>query len=160
MATWQDYSIPIVRTLISDSVTSTSYSDSRLEETLVHCAFIINQIVDFEYDYTVNIAETSITPDPIANTDNDFIMLMSLKAASIILQSEVKTMAAQSYRITDGPSTIDVTGVYKATKELADQMTEDLKMALLQYQIGNSKAGQAILGPYTQQIIANGYTFY
>lgn len=158
--TWQDEAIPILRTLIGD-FDGTSYATSRLETILVHAAYYINTRVDFEYDYVVNAAARTISPDPSDNTDKDFINLMTIKAAVLVLGSEVKTAAAQSYRISDGPSSIDTSASFKAKKEFYDKMSQDFEMAVLHYQAGNGKAGQAILTPYTQEINGNtGYTFY
>lgn len=160
MATsWQDEATPLLRTLIGD-FDGTLYSASRLETILIHAAHFVNSRVNFDYSYVVTVATRTISPDPTTNTDKDFINLMAIKAACLVLASEVKTAAAQSFRISDGPSSIDTSGAYKAKKEFYDKMCQDFDLAIFHYQAGNSKAGQAVLTPYTQLVSDSGQTFY
>lgn len=152
---WYETAIPLLRALIDDLGSPSTYSDSRLEELLVYAAFFINRQVDFDQTYTIDVTTTSISPSP----DKDFINLMVLKAATIIFRGEVKVAASEAFRVVDGPSSVDTSLSYEAKKKLADIMEDDLAKAILQYQLGNSNAGKAIITPYTQPNI-NIRTFY
>jgi hypothetical protein len=101
----------------------------------------------------------SLSPDPTTTSPKDdwFINIVCLYAASIILNSEAKTLAAQAYRIKDGPSSIEIGDSYKATKEMADDMAERVDIAIMQMKAGDSVGAQAILTPYTQEGSADGF---
>lgn len=153
---WQNEMVRILRFMIGD-VDATSYSDSRLEETLLVSAQLQADI-DYQQDYTIDVDSLALTPDPTSSNpkDNWFITIVCTKAAAIILHSEAKTLAAQAYRIKDGPSSIDVSSVYQAIKKMADDMNDKLALAIMQYKAGDSVGAQAILTPYTQEYISSG----
>lgn len=150
---WQPEMTRILRHIIDD-IDGDLYSDARLEELLLVSSQLMLTQVEFENTYTIDVERATLTPDPteLTTKDNDFINLVVVKAAVVILRSELKTHAAQAYRIVDGPSTIDVSQVFKSKSELYDKMKEDLDLAILQYQIGNGSGGQVILGPYTTSL--------
>ena len=113
--------------------------------------------IDFDKTYTIDVDSLILTPDPTATTKDDwFINIVCVKAACIILGSEAKTLAAQSYRIKDGPSSIDITAAYQGLRQLYKDMCDKLAHMILEYKAGNSVAGHAVLTPYTQERIADG----
>jgi hypothetical protein len=155
---WQNEIVRMVRFLIND-IDATSYSDDRLEETVLVSAQLLISGVDFDNTYTVDVDTLTLSPDPTTLTtkDNNFINLLAIKTACIILGSEAKTLAAQSYRIKDGPSSIDISMAYQATKQLYTDLCDKLDKMILDYKAGNSVAGQAIITPYTQDGINQGF---
>ena len=155
--TWQNEMVRVVRYLIND-IDATTYADSRLEETILVAAQLQYASIDFPHTYTIDVDSLTLSPDPTEATPKDdwFINIVCVKTACIILQSEAKTLAAQSYTIKDGPSSIDVKGVYTATKQLADDMCDKLAYMIMDYKAGSSPAGHAILTPYTQERLSEG----
>jgi len=154
--TWQNEMVRILRFLIYD-IDAATYTDARLEETILVAAQLQYTSVDFDKTYTIDVDTLVLTPDPTAATKDDwFINIVCVKAACIVLHSEAKTLAAQAYRIKDGPSSIDVGGAYKATKQLADDMCDKLARMIVDYKVGNSVAGHAVLTPYTQERLSAG----
>lgn len=149
---WTNEIVRIVRFLIND-ITSATYSDDRLEETILVAAQLLLDTMDFNNTYTVDVDTAVLSPDPTTLTtkDNMFINALALKTACIVLGSEVKTLAAQNYRIKDGPSSIDSTMAYQATHQLYKDLCDKLEKFLFDYRAGNSIAGQAILTPYTYE---------
>ena len=149
---WQNELVRIVRFLVND-LNAESYTDERLEETILVAAQLISCSMDFANTYTIDVDSLVLSPDPTSTNPKDdwFINVVVMKAACIILGSESKTLAAQSYRITDGPATIDIQGAYKATKEMYDSCSLKLEKMILDYRCGNSIAGQAVLTPYTHE---------
>lgn len=147
---WQNEMTNLVRNLINDPEGDT-YSDARVEQVILVGAQLLLNRIDFPNEYTIDVDLLSLTPDPTTTSpkDNDFINLVSMQAALIFLKGEAKTLAAQSYRITDGPSSIDVSNAYKAVQEQAKELQEMLDWAIVDYTAGNSNGGQAILTPYT-----------
>jgi len=155
---WQNEICVIIRHLISDLDSSDqTYSDSRLEETIVVAAQLLMEQIDFENTYTIDADSLSISPDPTTagSKDNSFINFVSVKAAIIILRGECKKYANQSFQIKDGPSSISVSDVFKNTKVMLDDMEQALAMAMIQYRIGNARAGVAILTPYTTSLVGS-----
>ena len=150
--TWENEIVRIVRFLVND-LESESYTDSRLEETILVAAQLLLATMDFDHSYAVEVDCASLTPDPTLTSpkDNFFTNVLALKTACIILGSEAKTLAAQSYTIKDGPSSISITGAYQATKQLYTEMCNKLDKVIFDYRAGNSIAGQSVLGPYTQE---------
>jgi hypothetical protein len=154
---WQTEIVTIVRHMIND-IDAAVYNDERIQETIIVSTTLLLPRVDFSHDYSADVDLLSLSPDPTQVTpkDNDFIRLVSLQTASFILNCEVKTMALQAIKIVDGPSTVDVTGAYKALKELADKYQKDLDAAVMDYQAGNSVGAGAVMTPYTVDSVAFG----
>jgi hypothetical protein len=146
---WQNEITNIVRNLINDPDGDT-YADSRVEQVILVAAQLLLNKVDFSNTYTIDVDLLSLSPDPttVSPKDNDFINLVSIQAAVIFLKGEAKTLGAMSYKVTDGPSSIDVSAAYKAVQEQAKEMQDLLDWAILEFGTGNS-GGQAILTPYT-----------
>lgn len=148
---WQN-TIPImVRYLINDVDSSNyTYTDARIEKTVVVGAQFVGMELEFSNSYNIDIANDTITPDPTdpATRDDSFINLAALKAACIIIGSEIKTESANAISIKDGPSAIDLRGVSSTLailyKDLCDKyqaMADDYKFT--------GDTGQAVLGPYS-----------
>lgn len=146
---WQNEIVRVVRFLIDDIDCST-YTDDRLEETVIVAAQLSQLEIDYDTTYSIDVDELTISPDPTSPRDDSFINLVSMKAACIILSAEAKAATGQAVKVTDGPSTIDMTLVYKAKQERAKDVCDAYKQAVLQYQAGTRSVGEAIIGPYTQ----------
>lgn len=150
---WSDEMVPVVRVLINDLGSPTTYTDSRLEEVIVVAAQLLLKEIDWDKTYVISISASSITPDPTSDARDDaFINLVCLKAASFIYDSEAKTASVMGIRITDGPSTIDISGRLSSSLALSEKFREDFRRAKIEYLAGNSRAGHAILTPYTNRI--------
>lgn len=128
-----------------------TYTDDRLTRLLIVSALQLTQEVSFDTSYTVDISLSTITPDPSdADTkDNAFINLLCLKAASILLDSEVRYYSLDTIRVSDGPSSIDTTSRSTFVKEAAKLMSTRYNQTKILHQTGN--AGAAILTPTTVQ---------
>jgi hypothetical protein len=101
----------IVRTLINDLGDQPVYSDSRLLQVITVAAKYVQFDVSLDNTYTINVVNSSISPDPTANDDSIFISLVSLKAACIIDQSTLRTRAAlEGIRAALGPAQLSVAG--------------------------------------------------
>lgn len=101
----------IVRTLINDLGDQPTYSDSRLLQVITVAAKYVQFDVVLDHPYTVNVVNSTISPDPTADDDSIFISLVSLKAACIIDQSALRTRAAlEGIRAALGPAQLSVGG--------------------------------------------------
>lgn len=149
--TWQNEMTRIVRYLIND-IDSTTYTDGRIEETILVAAQLLIDRLDFDKSYTVDVDTLLLSPDPTETTkDNFFINIVSLQAACIVVGSEAKTLAAQSARIKDGPSSIDLSAAYTSVRQMYRDYCDKLEKMILDHNAGNSLAGQAVLTPYTYE---------
>lgn len=147
---WQSEMNTIVRYLVDDTDSSNfTFSDERVETTILVAAQLVRKELDFNSDYTINIDGTTITPDPTDDPrDENFVNLVSLKAACIILNSQYKTNSLNAVKVIDGPSTIDMTKAADGLKAAADSICEQYEKAKKAHQLGGV-VGQAILTPYS-----------
>ena len=149
---WQGEMSTIVRYLVDDVDSSKyKYSDKRIETTVLVAAQFATLQVDLTNTYTINVEQCSLSPDPTdtATRDNAFINLSCLKAACIMVGSEVRSESGNAISIKDGPSAIDLRGVAATLVTLYTDLCAKYDQLLLDYRAGNSVAGQAILGPYS-----------
>lgn len=156
---WYDEMVPLLRVLINDYQSSTTYVQTDLEQLLVVAAYQVNHEVDFDTDYTITISDSTISPDPTTGDDDvAFINLVTLKAAEIILQGEYKEAASNAIKITDGPSSVSV-DTSKEKKDMYEKMRSNYYNAKVDFTAGNARAGQAIMTPYTVEGLPYGDNF-
>ena len=149
---WQNEMSIIVRHLVNDLDSSSyTFTEDRVEETILVSAQLLLHEVDFEQTYTVDVDASSLSPHPTAssNKDDAFISLLCLKSAYILIGSELKTHALNAISLRDGPSSLNLTGIVGGLKILFDDIAKRYEEAKMQYKVGGSVAGQAILGPYS-----------
>lgn len=149
---WQGQIGTIVRYIIDDVDPSNyTYSDKRIETTILVAAQLTQMSVDFSQDYSVNVETCTLTPDPTDSDNEDyaFITLISLRSACIILGSQIRSESGNAISIKDGPSAIDLRGVTQTLAVLYKDLCSKYEQAELEYRAGNGLAGQAILGPYS-----------
>lgn len=147
-STWQQQMTIVVRSLIND-LDSSTYDDGRIQQMIVVSSQLLKTEIDFLNTYTINIAQISISPDPVDNLDDGFITLVSMKAAILILLGELKLLAGNNVRVQDASASIDMTQSYVASKNLYDQLCKDFDKAKISYVLGNLNEIKAILSPYT-----------
>lgn len=115
--------IPImVRTLINDLSDDPTYSDERIQQAIVVAAKYVKFDVTLENEYTIDVTNPDITPDPTVGNDDIFITLVSLKAACIIDQSTLRTKSAtEGIRAALGPANISVAGSLSGIKTILEK---------------------------------------
>ena len=145
---WKIDLVLMIRSIIGD-LDKSKFTDERLKQILVVGAYNVVNDADFTNTYTVNVAEVSISPDPISEKDIDFNVLTVYKSACILIGSEVKTESANAISIKDGPSAIDLRGVANSLHVLYKDLCQKYDELLKTYQYNNTLVGQAILGPYS-----------
>ena len=124
---WTTDLVIILRSIIGD-LDSTSFTDSRLQQILAVAAYNVLNDADFSTTYTVDVANSTISPDPYTTSDVDFSTLTVYKAACILLGSEVKTEAANAISIKDGPSAIDLRGVTQSLTVMYNDLCKFWKL--------------------------------
>lgn len=149
---WQGQMGTIVRHLVNDLDSSNyTYSDDRIETAILVASQLMVMNVDFNNTYDINVEACRLSPDPTDSEtkDNPFITLSCLRAACIIIGSEIRSESGNAISIKDGPSAIDLRGVTQTLTVLYKDLCEKYEHLLLEYRAGSSVAGHAILGPYS-----------
>lgn len=149
---WQGQMSTIVRYLIDDTDSDKyKYSDKRIETTLLVAAQFVTLSTDLNNEYTINVEQCVLSPDPTdtGTKDNAFINLTCMKAACIMVGSEVRSESSNAISIKDGPSAIDLRGVASTLVVLYQDLCKKYDQMQMDYRAGHSTVGQAILGPYS-----------
>ena len=152
---WQDDMNSILRVLISDDdevEADRTFSDDKLERVLIVAAFQVSYELDFDNTYVINIANSTISPDPTltATKDESFTNLVTLKAACILDRGSANIAANRAIAVKDADSAIDLRRIFISKLELLKQgwcaVYEDTK---LEYQMSsNQVAGAAVMTPF------------
>lgn len=156
---WQTELVRIVRYLIDDLGTTPTYSDARLEETVLVAAQMTLRDVDFDTTYTIDVDELTLSPDPTVGTKDDaFINLVCLRAGCLIDSSTYRTKLREGHGviIKHGASSIDTKGQLDAYKLLADKgLCQAYADAKWEYEAGAMSPGEAIIGPFSGESVHN-----
>ena len=142
----------VVRHLVNDiDASSYTFSTDRVETTILVAAQLLIMNVDFNNTYDINVEASTLSPDPTdtGTKDDPFIALACLRAACIIIGSEIRKESGNAINIKDGPSAIDLRGVTSTLTVLYQDLCKKYDEALIDYRAGNSVSGQSILGPYS-----------
>lgn len=152
---WQTPMTTIVRGLIND-LDSSNYSDSRVQQVILIAAQLVKtDLVSFNSTYTVNLATSGISPDPVDNNDDAFINLVSLKAACLFDSGSARTnLLAAGVRIVHDGDTIEKGyGSSDAAKILLKEgYCAAYQQARLEFQFGHTNTGEIIVGPYKAMV--------
>ena len=149
---WQ-LEIPIiVRTLINDLSDTPTYSDDRLQQTIVVAATYVQREMNFDHQYSIDLLNLNISPDPTDSSirDDDFLGFVALRSACFLDQSTFRTKAiSEGIRSQLGPASVAVNGNLRGYQMILETgpcgMYDKLK---LEYEIGNIKYVKAVLGPF------------
>lgn len=158
---WQINIIKMIRAIIGDASCETSpyqYSDIRLLNLATISAYTVYNTISFDNEYTINIGSNLIDPDPFAINDSAFNILTAYKAASTLLNSEVKAQAANSVSVKDGPSSISMAGMGRELQAAAKIALDTYKD--LEYDYKRTKSSEnffGIISPYYTEtfLVAN-----
>ena len=148
---WQNEMSIIVRHLINDLDSSDYiFTDNRIEESILVSAQLVLHEIDFTNTYAIDVDGSSLSPDPTTagSKDNSFINLVSMKTATILVGSELKTHSLNAISLRDGPSSLDLRGIVSSLKILFDDINKKYEDTKLEYKM-SGVVGEAILGPYS-----------
>jgi len=152
MSYWQIEVPIIVRNLINDLDATPTYSDDRIIQLATVAARYVIGEANFTTEYTIDIINQTISPDPSdpASRDVDFVGLLALKSACILDQSTFRTKAAlEGIRTALGSANLAVQGNLAGYKTILDQGPCALYEQLtLDHNIGNATAVSAVLSPF------------
>tara|TARA_R110000824_G_scaffold16317_5_gene67804 strand:+ start:368 stop:907 length:540 start_codon:yes stop_codon:yes gene_type:complete len=157
-AKWKPEMTTLLRYVINDTDTTTrEFTDERLHSLIVTSAQLTRGVVDFPREYTVDVANSGISPDPTTgDRDNGFINLIILKAACLLATGEFRSASNKGIVIRDGPSSVDARGLVSAKKQMMESTCQKYEEAELEFRLGNSNAGEAIIGPHRNAFYGGG----
>lgn len=143
----------ILRHMIEDLSATPTFSDIRLEETILVAAQLIRHEIDFAQTYTIDVDEHTLSPDPTLPTrDEAFINLTLLKAGCIIEGSRYRTELVGNkggIRVRDGSSEVDLRGSLEGFQYLfKNGWCLEYEKAKFEFMSGNMVPGRIILGPF------------
>ncbi|MDZ4785613.1 MAG: hypothetical protein SGJ02_06000 [bacterium] len=134
-------SLVILRHLIDDTA-SVDYTDDRLTELLYISAMYVN--LEIGTTYSINVCSQSIDPSP----DDNFNMMVALKAACMLIRGTQKSYAQSDFTITDGPSSVSLKGIAGQLKISGDGFCGQYERAKIMFLMtGNYGGGLAITTP-------------
>lgn len=147
---WQDDLTIIVRTLVNDLDTPYEFSDERIQQVLVVAAKFVQFDVNLDYLYTIDVVNSSIMPDPVANKDDIFVSLMALKAACIVDQGAFRTKAAlEGIKTSLGSANLSISGATQGFKDIISHGACALYDELTaHWDVKNASAIAAVLSPF------------
>lgn len=155
---WKTEMTSLFRYVINDTDSTPEYSDERLQRLLVTSAQLTQGVVDFPRDYAVDIAATGISPDPTSGTrDNGFINLVILKANCLLATGDYRLSSNKGIVIKDGPSYVDARSLISSKQEVMSDACSKYEAAELEFRLGNSNAGEAIIGPHRNAVYGGSY---
>lgn len=147
---WQTEIPIIIRALINDF--EETYSNDRIVQLITVAAKYVILDLNLDQDYSVDVVNNLITPDPCDNDSRDetFISFVALRASCFLDQSTFRTKAAtEGIKAGLGPAQINVSGNLSGYKTVLDvgpcAIYEHLKQ---QHNIGNASAISAVLSPF------------
>ena len=153
---WETEMTIIVRHIIGDLDSDNyNFSDSRIEESILVAAQLIHNEMEFFIDYTIEVDNGSLTPDPTttgvstSNKDDDFIALCCLRSGLLLTNSLLRTYALKAISIRDGASSLDMRGIVAGLKMVNDDLTKKYEDVKLNYETGKLGFGKVILSPYS-----------
>lgn len=108
-----------MRALIDDMDTNDyEFTDDRLVTLLLVAANYVN--MDLGGSYTVNFCTQAVTPEP----DSTFISLTAYKAACLLIRSQHTSFARNDFKVTDGPTSVDLKNSADKLKIAADSICD------------------------------------
>lgn len=134
-----------VRYLIDDTDDSSyEYSDDRLSTLIFVAASYVNRDINASYD--ISLCGQTISPQP----DNNFINLVSLKAACMHVRAQQTSFARNDFRVSDGPTSIDLKNSSEQLKNAADSLCNEYNKAKLDMIMGRTVNGFIISTPNSE----------
>jgi hypothetical protein len=121
MATWQNTSLIMIRTMLNDAgCGTTTYTNSRSEQLLITAAYFLPVDINFNSDYVVDVEQNTITPDPISTSDGpEFINFMVLRAACMADEGSFRNAALlQGVKARCGPAILETNAYGQYLKDL------------------------------------------
>jgi hypothetical protein len=153
---WESDGVEILRVMVDD-LEEVVYTDEKLERVLLVAAFQVLREADFTQDYTIDISEGTIEPDPTlaATKEESFTNLMTLKAACIMNRGGAAKAASKAILVKEFGTTADLRGAADAMVKLLEKgWCKTYDEVLTEHKTSGGTAGAMVMGPV--RLYANG----
>ena len=152
MSAWEDELTLMVRILANDTSAIPRNTDAYIQQVIVTAGILVDADIDFIVNYTFDVTDTFISPDPIAMLDQTFRALVPLKAACIIQTGDFQDAIGQGIKVRDGDSAIDTSVKFRGFKDILTlgvcKSYELLKWQIQATGSTTGKIGGVALSPY------------
>ena len=157
---WDTSAVQTVRYMIGDVDTPQKYTDARLKTACVIAANLINNDISLYNTYTISVSGETISPDPTSDpVDLRFVDMIATRASILILQGELKIYANNSVKIVDGPSSIDMAGVFANTQKLLTDLSQNYSMMKNMYSMNGDGYGKTVMTPTINTSVCEDYYY-
>lgn len=120
MATWETDLVLMVRVLINDLNAPQKNTDDYIEQIIVTGGVLVQTEVDLAVSYNFDVGASTISPDPIDNSDVVTQGLLALKAACISNQGSFITAVGQGIKVRDGDTAIDTSVSFRGFRDILE----------------------------------------
>jgi len=120
MATWETDLVLMVRVLINDLNAPQKNTDAYIEQLIVTGGIFVKTEVDLPVSYAFDVGASTISPDPVDNSDVVTQGLLTLKAACISNQGSFITAVGQGIKVRDGDTAIDTSVSFGGFKDIME----------------------------------------
>ena len=99
---WQNEMTLIVRHLVNDLDSSNyTFTDDRLEESVLVSAQLASLEIDFESTYTIDVDSLTLSPDPTTSSDKDDSLAKNIKEAVTKESNRLDKIAELEEQVTE-----------------------------------------------------------
>ncbi len=151
---WQDEMTPTLRVMVNDyDEENYAFSDDSIEQLLIVAAKQVATEMSFTQTFVVSVANATISPDPTATAtrDNNYVNLVTIKAACLIDRGATRKMVQQGLYVKDGDSIVDLRALPANQIRLLEKgwcaVYDNEKFAYASASLGGT-VGAIILGPF------------
>lgn len=146
--TWDEETLEMLRLALSDDETPYTYSDDKLNKLFLLAARYVQQEIVLPYEYTIDIVNITLSPDPSALGDYLMINLGVLKAICILHSSALSLATGKNFSIQDGGTLYKSGDTYGEKSGVAKTACEAYADYKEQYILDNPVSGQCIVTPF------------
>lgn len=148
---WQDSMPLMLRYIIGDVNIPQTYTDSRLQTSLLIAAKFVGSEVNFSQVFSPDFVNLTLSPDPTVSptVDDWYSNLTVLKAACQILTAEWQLLAGGgAIMFKEGSSMVDMRELARHKKDLVFDIEKQYNDSKLTYQMAVRPSVASVIGPF------------
>lgn len=138
----------MVRLLINDfDPTSERYTDDQINQMICLAGIYVGQDYYLPNDYTIDVENRDISPDPVVQEDDAFIALATLKSGCLFNLNQYQLAVRTGIKVRSGEDSVDLTSGFRGYKDIIENgPCESYEKLLKQLRsVGSGKSGQTVV---------------
>jgi hypothetical protein len=161
LPTWYSEFVIIFRHMIDDLDEPKKYADNRIAQLLLVAAQLAQSENFFSQDYTINVSNLTLSPDPTASgtRDDAFINLTLLKAACTLARGGLLKAAKGGLLVKEGDYSFDNRSKFAGQKIASEDWCKAYSDAQYEYAVYHTEPGRVIIGPHRTFFVREGYRY-